>query len=160
MIQPRTNFTFFWHGPFSQWSMHYPIVIDGITYCCNEQYMMAEKARLFNDQESLQKIMASDNPKTQKQLGRCVSNFNQSKWDAHCKEIVFKANLAKFQQHNRLRSMLLNTKNTIIAEASPFDTVWGIGMNESHPDVCDVEKWKGTNWLGEALMKVRSELRK
>lgn len=50
MKRSRRDFTFFWSGPFSQWAM-YPIAIDGQIYCCNEQYMMAEKARLFGEAE-------------------------------------------------------------------------------------------------------------
>ena len=38
------KFTFFWSGPFSQWHPS-PFIIDGVTYNCAEQYMMAEKAR-------------------------------------------------------------------------------------------------------------------
>jgi predicted NAD-dependent protein-ADP-ribosyltransferase YbiA (DUF1768 family) len=43
-----------------QWPSNWeysPMIIDNIKYNCVEQYMMAEKARLFNDKETLAKIM-------------------------------------------------------------------------------------------------------
>jgi len=83
MEHPRTNFTFFWSGPFSQWAM-YPIEIDGIVFDCNEQYMMAEKARLFGDEEIFEHIMNTSNPKTQKSFGRMVKGFRKDIWEANC----------------------------------------------------------------------------
>lgn len=153
----RGDFTFFWHGPFSQWAI-YPIEIDSVIYNCNEQYMMSEKARLFGDEEILERIMNASHPKTQKSLGRTVRCFDKNVWEANCREIVYMANLAKFTQHKNLKSILLNTGKTIIVEASPYDKIWGIGMPDTHPDVCDPTKWKGANWLGEAIMRVRKEI--
>lgn len=52
-----------------------------------------------------------------------------------------------------------STGDKILAEASPYDTIWGIGLEASHPDVTCPEKWKGKNLLGKNLMQVRTELR-
>lgn len=54
--------------------------------------------------------------------------------------------------------MLMATGEKIIAEASPRDAVWGIGMAEDHPNVTDQSVW-GQNLLGKALMKVRAALK-
>ena len=70
---------FFWDGIFSQWHKH-NMVIEGILYNTCEQYMMAEKARLFDDLECLELIMEATNPKEQKKLGRLVKNFDLSPW--------------------------------------------------------------------------------
>ena len=54
---------------FSQW---YPcsFEVDGITYNCAEQYMMAGKARVFNDEETLGKILSvADKPQDEKATG-------------------------------------------------------------------------------------------
>lgn len=82
---------------FSQW---YPCAfeVDGITYNCAEQYMMAEKARVFNDEEVLSKILVTSNPKDIKALGREVKNFDAMKWSSVSKDIVVKGNLHKFAQ--------------------------------------------------------------
>ncbi|WP_416235585.1 NADAR family protein [Paenibacillus sp. SGZ-1009] len=42
---------------FSQW-WNSPFTINSVTYSCTEQYMMAEKARLFGDMDMLANIMA------------------------------------------------------------------------------------------------------
>jgi ribA/ribD-fused uncharacterized protein len=152
----RTRLVFFWHGPFSQWSKA-PMVINGIEYVTCEQYMMAEKARLFGDAEAEAGILASQNPRVQKGIGRKVRGFDEAVWAAARDEIVYRGNLAKFTQHNDLREMLLDTGDRIIAEASPRDSIWGIGMAEDGPHVTDTSRW-GLNLLGKALMRVRETL--
>ena len=67
---------YFWGSCYSQWAMR-DIEIDNIVYNCNEQYMMAEKARLFGDEHALNKIMESTDPKEQKAWGRKVKKFEQ-----------------------------------------------------------------------------------
>ncbi len=142
---------------FSQW---YPvsIIVDGVCYCCNEQFMMAQKALLFGDRITYDKIMAANDPKEIKSLGREVSDFDQLIWDENKYQIVLKGNLAKFFQNEELKKFLLETGNTVIAEASPYDTVWGIGMSFNDPQARDPRCWKGENLLGFALMEVRDFL--
>lgn len=151
------KYYFFWGGECSQWYKA-PIKIDGHTYNCNEQYMMAEKARLFNDQDALDAILKISNPRKQKALGRSVKGFDQNEWEKIARLVVYRANWAKFSQHKDLFNFLLGTKKLKIVEASPEDTVWGIGLHENDPDILDESKWKGTNWLGEAIMQVRDDL--
>lgn len=98
------EFTFFWDGPFSQWEPSY-FTIDAIEYNCAEQYMMAEKAKLFGDLETLEMIMGTDLPRTQKALGRQVSGFVKEIWEddedtesgkPYCWDVVWRGNMAKF----------------------------------------------------------------
>lgn len=154
----RSNgFVLFWGGPFSQWYTH-NMEIDGVIYNCCEQYMMAEKAKLFGDTESLEAIMKSKDPKKQKAIGRTVKNFNGPMWERMCRDIVFRANLAKFSDPE-LKKYLFSFGNEEIVEASPYDKIWGIGLSEDDPDALDKTKWQGTNWLGEAIMQVREALK-
>lgn len=153
------KYIFFWGGTYSQWCPS-NFTIDGVTYNCCEQYMMAKKALLFNDNNAYKEIMATKSPKEQKAIGRKVKGFDKDKWDAVCREIVYEANYAKFTQNAVMKSELLRTGDREIVEASPEDKIWGIGMHESHPDILDKSKWKGTNWLGEAIMRVRETLDK
>ena len=44
--------------------------------------MMAEKAELFGDEESVQAIMAATAPKTMKPLGRKVRDIDPGVWEA------------------------------------------------------------------------------
>lgn len=150
-------YTFFWHGPFSQW---HPSIfcVDGIRYYCAEQYMMAQKAVIFNDYQTLSKIMSTRNPKEQKALGRKVTGFDSDIWEHICQDIVYRGNLAKFSQNDSLRVELLKTVGTALVEASPYDKVWGIGLGPEDPLRLDPSNWKGTNYLGLCLMRVREAL--
>lgn len=154
----KNKYIFFWDGIFSQW---YPcqFTIDGIKYNCAEQYMMAAKAKLFGDFESLQAIMMTSEPARQKILGRLVRNFDKERWEMVALEIVTEGNYAKFTQSKTLKDQLLRTDDKIIVEASPYDTIWGIGLDEDDPDRFDESKWKGTNWLGIAIMNARKRIR-
>lgn len=166
--QEKLRFLFFWkHLPsndgnitkscFSQW-FEIDFVIDNQVYKTAEHWMMAEKARIFNDEEIRQKILTVHHPHEAKQLGRAVKNFNPAIWDAHKFEIVVKGNYHKFYQHETLKLFLLNTKNRILVEASPRDKIWGIGMSENDEKVRNPNLWKGQNLLGFALMQVRDRL--
>ena len=148
---------FFYGGPCSQW---YPstFVIDGEKYNCAEQYMMAQKALFFGDTEAHRAIMKATDPSEQKMIGRQVRNFDADKWNEVCREIVYKANVAKFSQNEYLNKWLKNTGDRELVEASPTDCIWGIGLSTSDPRRFDRSKWRGTNWLGEAIMQARETL--
>ena len=142
----------------SQW---YPcrFVIDDIEYCCTEQYMMAQKALLFDDREIYGKIMTSKQPKEIKALGREIGNFEQSKWDGHKYQIVLNGNIAKFSQNERLRDFLLGTGDAVLAEASPYDHIWGICLSADDSLAKDPKCWQGETLLGFALMETREILK-
>eukprot|EP01083_Nonionella_stella_P258129 882730_1 len=108
----------------SQWHKA-SMIVDNIKYNCCEQYMMAQKAILFNDDDTLQKILNANDPATQKQLGRQIKNFNQKEWNANKKQIVFDGNWAKFTQNKKLKQKLLSFGNRKFVEASKSDKIWG-----------------------------------
>ena len=83
---PEERFTFFWSGPFSNWHPA-SFELDGVTYNCSEQFMMAEKARMFGDMNALNRIMSAVEPSDQKRYGREVQNFNREKWEEKAREI-------------------------------------------------------------------------
>lgn len=164
---PQTGewFTFFWGGEFSQWypSRFTAVVPVGdttaeLTFSCAEQYMMYRKAAMFGDWITAEKILATDDPRIQKKLGRGVKPFDPEKWRQEAKHLVYLGNLAKFTQNVELKKVLLFTAGSTLVEASPYDTIWGIGMDVNHADVTDRSKWKGTNWLGEVLTQLRNDL--
>jgi ribA/ribD-fused uncharacterized protein len=163
------EFVFFWGhtssadgalGPFclSQW---YPasFVDAGVTYFAAEHFMMAEKARLFGDEEVRAKIIATKDPSVAKKLGRAVSNFEESIWREHRYQIVCRASLLKFGQNPELRRYLLSTGSAILVEASPKDAIWGIGLGAKDPKATQPAAWPGLNLLGFALMDARETLR-
>jgi len=152
------EFVFFWGGICSQWYSSW-FEIDGQKYSCAEQYMMYKKALLFEDEDVANAIMRTQNPMEQKALGRKVRGFDKDKWEEVCREYVYEANYAKFTQNPDLLFELVSYGDRDIVEASPEDPIWGIGMHETNPDIFDRTKWKGTNWLGEAIMRVRDTLK-
>ncbi|MEM7595263.1 MAG: NADAR family protein [Cyanobacteria bacterium P01_A01_bin.83] len=133
--------------------------LDNIEYKTAEHYMMAEKARLFNDQEILTQIISAFNPGEAKKLGRLVRGFDQEIWSQHRSQIVIRGNLAKFEQNEALGKFLVSTGKHILVEASPKDRIWGIGIDENNLDVANPYRWKGQNLLGFALVEVRNILR-
>lgn len=147
----------FWGGLLSNW-FKIPFTIDGVQYNSAEQYMMNQKALCFNDTASAAKIMASSNPRDQKLLGRQVINFDKDVWATECYRRSLPGIEAKFKQNDSLRAVLLSTKNKILAEASPYDAIWGIGLATDDPLALDQKNWKGLNLLGKSLMEVRSRL--
>jgi ribA/ribD-fused uncharacterized protein len=147
----------FFRGPFSQFH-HSTFTVDGRDYVCAEQYMHAEKARLFGDVAMAERIMASDSPHEHKLMGGRVEGFEQESWDAHKVAIVTDGNRGKFGQNAGLRRRLLDTGDAILAEANPKDFIWGIGLAEDDPAALDPANWQGENLLGQILMAVRDEL--
>jgi len=163
------KYLFFWgHSPskdgsitktcFSQW-WESKFTVDNIKYPSAEHWMMAEKARLFEDNIVLEKIISSKSPASAKKLGREVNHFIPKIWEEKKYEIVKQGNLHKFSQNQDLKAFLLNTNDRIIVEASPLDTIWGIGLSSDNPNSLNPHQWKGENLLGFALMEVRDILK-
>jgi ribA/ribD-fused uncharacterized protein len=132
--------------------------VDGVVYPSAEHFMMAEKARLFDDQRTLQQVLVAPTPNDAKALGRRVAGYDDARWAAHRFDAVVHGNLAKFSQSKRLRSFLVGTAPAVLVEASPVDAVWGIGMAANDPRANDPRQWQGPNLLGFALMVVRDHL--
>lgn len=141
---------------FSQW---YPIdfEVDGVRYASAEHYMMAGKARLFEDPEMLAAILDAPGPDEAKRLGRRVRGFDQAAWAAARFDIVVAGNVAKFGQNPALREVLLATGDAVLVEAAPRDRIWGIGMGRNNPNATDPLRWRGSNLLGFALMAARGQ---
>jgi ribA/ribD-fused uncharacterized protein len=133
--------------------------IDGERFPTVEHFMMVEKARLFGDAETRAQIMATSDPAQAKALGRVVRGFDEQLWQAHRFEIVVRGNAAKFEQNPTLMQWLRNTSEDVIAEASPVDRIWGIGLTANDPGARDPMAWQGLNLLGFSLMRVRVSLR-
>jgi ribA/ribD-fused uncharacterized protein len=163
----RAEFLFFWgHTPknsevgkhvLSQW---WPATfsIDGQRYPTAEHYMMAQKAKLFGDEETRSRILSAGGPAEAKSLGRRVRGFDEGLWAAGRFEIAVRGNTAKFAQNPELKEWLIGTGKVVLVEASPADTVWGIGLAASDKRALDPRTWRGLNLLGFALMKARADL--
>jgi ribA/ribD-fused uncharacterized protein len=142
----------------SQW-WQAAFTVNNVTYKTAEHWMMAEKAKLFGDENTLEKIIQAETPDKAKRLGRLVEDFDSAIWDAHRYDIVVTGNYYKFSQHPQLRNFLFSTKDAVLVEASPVDSVWGIGLAATDPAAQNPLQWQGLNLLGYALMEVRDKLK-
>lgn len=151
------KFEFFYGGVFSNWA-NGAFVIDGLRYFTVEQYMMAEKARMFGDKEAEKEIMTTGCPEKAKTIGRRVRGFDKDRWEASARGIVYNGCRAKFEQNHGFREILMKTRGRTLVEASRTDQIWGIGLSGDDPRAQRRETWQGTNWLGEVLTLVRDDL--
>ncbi|MFF8544303.1 NADAR family protein [Streptomyces werraensis] len=165
----RVKYLHFWgHRPLpdgrvgasclSQWWPS-PFTVDGVEYATAEHWMMAAKARLFDDTEGERRVLAAGHPSEAKKAGRLVRGFDEEIWRRERFGIVVEGSVHKFAAHCELRSFLLNTGDRVLVEASPVDRVWGIGLAADAEAANDPARWRGPNLLGFALMEARRRLR-
>lgn len=163
MEKKKEDFVFFYlaeeeNGYLSNWFPSY-FVLDGRVFTSTEQYLMYYKAKIFGDEEAKQAILDTDDQGTIKQLGKQVRYFRNGIWDA-CRDLVMEEGLrAKFGQNKELKQRLLETGDAILAECAPKDLIWGIGLSGDDERRFDRSAWRGENRLGEALMKIRVEMK-
>ena len=151
------GYKFFWSGPLSQWHRS-TLELDGVEFVTAEQAMMYHKAKLFNDEKIATRILKTPDPGAQKALGRKVNGFNEKVWRNHREDIVYRVSYAKFDQNKGLRRTLFQSAGQQLVEASPVDTIWGIGLSAQDAANRPPETWPGLNLLGKTLTRVRDEL--
>ncbi|MFJ8430531.1 NADAR family protein [Kitasatospora sp. NPDC094019] len=165
----RTKWLLFWGhqpqrdgslgpGALSQWWPEHPFTVDGVEYRTAEHWMMAGKARMFDDSGTLALILAAPSAAEAKKLGRQVRGFDDAAWCAGRFELVVAGNVAKFGGHAGLRAYLLSTSRRVLVEASPLDRIWGIGLGADNERAERPAEWRGENLLGFALMEARARL--
>ena len=118
---------------------------------------MAQKAKIFKDQEAQAKVMAESEPVVIKQLGKNIKGFDEVQWRSEAQQIMETGLRAKFSQNQYLAKTLLETGTKHILEAST-DPYWGAGVTLHSDQLFESRAWTGENVLGKALMKVRSDL--
>lgn len=145
------------NGYLSNW---YPVkfTVDSVAFSSMEQFMMHKKAVYFGDYNIAKRILASNDVAYIKELGRLVSNYNESYWNGIRQIVVFEGLLAKFSQNESLKEQLKATNGSILAECAVKDRIWGIGLSMNDPNRLDINRWKGQNLLGYTLMMVRERL--
>ena len=146
------------YGFLSNWYLS-DFQIDGITFTSMEQYMMYKKAVCFKDENIAKQILAEKNVAKIKELGRLVSGYDEHIWNGVRQIIIYEGLLAKFSQNEFLKSRLLDTKNSILAECAVKDRIWGIGLSMTDSKRLMPTEWQGQNLLGYALMLVRDRLK-
>jgi len=163
-------------NPYYEFSNFYekaPFELDGHVWPTVEHYFQSAKFPHVPEYQTY--IRQCSTPNKAFQLGRQKSGSGyQQKWQIHtsqCPEyindviarfsnytpredweivketILEKALVAKFTQHSKLRTLLLETGDVDIIEDSPRDAYWGIGRDGT-----------GLNRLGKLLVNVRTKL--
>ena len=158
---PSLGFIGFWHeyenyGFLSNW---YKAEFEyaGKHFTSVEQFMMYHKLMTFHQFDLADKVMATNDPAEAKKLGRTpFSNFDDKLWTRISPVIVKRGVRAKFEQNPGLLKQLLATGNAVLAECSPYDKIWGIGLAFGD-QALDTFQWKGKNLLGRILMVLREE---
>jgi ribA/ribD-fused uncharacterized protein len=158
------NIHAFFSGPLSQWALFpfhvYNSELQKIeTFKTAEHYMMAQKAKIFKDMSARDAILKSSSPKEAKALGRSIRDFNEVTWNLYKEKIVIMGNVLKGMQNERFCQALLDTKDKLLIEASPYDRIWGVGIDENDRRINYPKQWPGKNLLGFCLMEVRSILK-
>lgn len=121
-----------------------------------EQGIMWCKAILMEDYTSANLIKNETVPIKCKAIGRMVKNYDDHKWKKWRPKVAYYLIKMKFYSDDKFKKILKDTGSLKLAEASPTDCIWGIGI--SIGNAIKGLPWRGENLLGETLMKVRQEL--
>ena len=132
------------YSAFSNFSPH-GVEFDGQWWPTVEHYFQAQK---FEDAEYQAKIRGLRSPKDAKALGRTRKLPIRADWDTARDEVMYRAVRKKFETHEEIRRLLLESGAEELVENAPNDYYWGCGKSGS-----------GQNKLGHILMRVREELR-
>ncbi|CAF0796903.1 unnamed protein product [Adineta steineri] len=134
-------------APYGEFGNFYPapIQLDGLTWPTSEQYFQAQKFIL--QREQYMHILESPTPRKAFDYARAHTSLVRSDWDYVKDDIMYDACLAKFQQHPKLKELLLSTGDRTLIEHTKNDSYWADGGDGT-----------GRNQLGITLMKVRHHL--
>jgi len=165
---------------FSQWHPSKFIYKD-ITFSSAEQFMMYSKAKMFGADDIAQKIIdynetplikkflngeLSDTDicndkgilrewdgyqKAIKDQGREVKNYVDAVWVEKRVPVVSVASREKYNQNQNYKAELMKCIGTKMVEASPYDKIWGIGLDQYKAEKIPEADWPGKNLLGKVL---------
>lgn len=160
-----------------------------LTFISNEQFMMYSKAKTFKDEATAKKIIDMNNNSLIKDFidgkisrediindkvkadqwnklmmkikgfGKEVSPYNDEVWSNRRAKVVLFGAREKFSQNEDLKQILMNTGDTYMVEASPYDKIWGIGLSAGDAKRLPEDKWPGLNLLGQVLDVLKAEFK-
>ncbi|CAG8667502.1 649_t:CDS:2, partial [Paraglomus brasilianum] len=124
-----------------------PIELDGKIWPTSEHYFQAQK---FPTRPELQQKIRNLSTSEAAKAGRRRDYPLREDWESVKEDVMMRALISKFTQHEDLRRKLLDTGDAKIVEHTARGRYWGDGGG----------KGKGRNRLGVLLMRVRDELRR
>jgi len=145
-------------------SLSWPValIMGGRSYHSAKQALAGELAMHFKDEANYKKISEAE---TADAVSYSVENTpggkdkNQGEWNKKQSELIYSVNRIKFTAYPALAKQLLDTKYAILGAYLPNDTILGIGISINDPKATIRKNWSGQNELGQALMKLREEIR-
>jgi len=145
-------------------SLSWPValIMTGRRYHSAKQALAGELAMHFKDEANYKKISEAE---TADAVSYSVENTpdgkdkNQGEWNKKQSELIYSVNRVKFTAYPALAKQLLDTKYAILGAYLPNDTILGIGISINDPKATIRKNWSGQNELGQALMKLREEIR-
>lgn len=123
--------------------------IDHEFYFSVEQYVAAEKARLFGDFSTERKIMKMKDIKEILEMSRQIRFYEKEVWEQIYFTILLNGTYQKVMQNPRLKEFLLATENQVILEKAWKNLILDEMIIESE-----------SNELGCLLMEVRDEIKR
>lgn len=147
-------------GWLSNWSAHPITEPSGERHATAEHAYMTTKARWVCDETAIAMIAASPSPREAKRIARAVAMTPEDVegWDRIKFGVMVEIVRAKTEQHPTIKDALLASSGRTIAEASPYDLVWGIGIDAKRAAGIPPSNWPGQNLLGKAWTRVREEM--
>ena len=130
----------------------------GTTFPTAEHWIMWQKAQAMGDLSSAEAILAAQTPKHAKELGKGVKPYDDLLWRNVREQLAFVGVREKFLQNRGAARELLATGNAVLAEASPYDGIWGVGIAATDHGFTHMTGWRGDNLLGRICMRVRADL--
>lgn len=144
-------------APFSNF-YETPFSYKGFLINNSEKGFMLEKALTF-DKDKAEDIVKAKTAFQAKKIGRQIRNYNDSLWNKIRYEKMKDVLRAKFSSSAHLKQILLDTGDRILVEGSPYDKIWGVGVDWKSSSILNQSNWQGQNLLGKALMDIRKELK-
>ena len=128
------------HASFSNF-FSCPILIGKHRFFCAEQAFQFLKAKSLNKPLASTQIYLSRDVRFIKQIGNDLGMSDE--WEARKYDYMYLCLKRKFQQNPALKTLLLNTGNVELVEATP-DRLWGCGATLS-PGILKKHEWTGQN---------------
>lgn len=142
------------YGASKKWgefSNFYPAEIKdhfGTIWPTSEAYFQGTKF-IGSDPEWAEQIRLHKSPYDSAKMGRNRAHPINPKWELIKDGTMYQACTFKFEQHPKLKAVLLSTGDQKLIENAPGDYYWGVGKDGSDK-----------NQLGITLMNIRTLLRK
>ncbi|MBK24831.1 MAG: Swarming motility protein YbiA [Halobacteriovorax sp.] len=132
------------YGEFSNFAL-FPIKVDGKLWGTSEHYYQAHK---YDKKELQEYVRQAGSPEEAAKRGRDKNYPKRGNWKEVKDQIMYKALVAKYTQHQNLKELLLSTGNAPIIEHTKRDKYWG-----------DAGDGSGLNKLGIMLVDIREKIK-